>query len=371
MTSIRASKIVTPEKVIYNGVLSFNDAGLITDISDDQNIEADITTDGTLIPGFVDIHCHGGGGFSFDDISNAEAAAGFHLQHGTTSVLASLVSAPVEKQISLIKQLSALVPKDAIAGIHLEGPFLSGAKCGAQNPAVLTSPDGQSVKEIVEAANGTLKMITMAPELENAISAIGEFVKNGVTVALGHSDATSDDAISGANAGATVVTHLFNAMRSLHHRESGLADVALTDPRLYVELITDGKHVGDLSIALAHTAKKRQFLAVTDAMSAAGMPDGEYNLGGLTVTCADDVAVIAGTKTLAGSTLNMERVFDRLINIYNFDLVEASWATSTAPANAIGLSEVGSLQVGKKSNFIIWNEGIKSVYKNGNLVHSN
>jgi N-acetylglucosamine-6-phosphate deacetylase len=372
MTSIRASKIVTPERVITNGVLVFDETtGLITEISEDINLKADVTTDGVLIPGFVDIHCHGGGGFSFDDISNAKAVANFHLKHGTTSVLASLVSAPVDKQVTLIQELSALVSEDVIAGVHLEGPFLSSAKCGAQNPRALTTPDAASVKKILNVSNGNLKMITIAPELEGAIGAIEEFVQNGVTVALGHSDATSDFAIAGADAGATVVTHLFNAMRSLHHRESGLADVALTDARLNVEVITDGNHVGDLSITLAHTAKKRQFLAITDAISAAGMPDGEYNLGGLAVTCADDVVTVAGTKTLAGSTLNMERVFNRLTNVYSFDLVEACWATATAPANAIGLKDVGSIAVGKQSNFIIWIDGIASVYKKGYLVHSN
>jgi len=371
MTSIRAAKIVTPDRVIDNGVLTFDEVGLITEISSDQNIEADLSTDGTLIPGFVDIHCHGGGGFSFDDPANAKSAADFHLKHGTTSVIASLVSAKVDRQAELISQLSSLVESDAIAGVHLEGPFLSKAKCGAQNPAVLTPPDAKSVSRLIEVSNGNLRMITIAPELENAILAIKEFVKNGVTVALGHSDATSDYALAGADAGATVVTHLFNAMRSLHHRDSGLADVALTDSRLNVEVITDGKHVGDLSISLAHTAKQRQFIAVTDAISAAGMPDGDYNLGGLSVTCGDDVAVITGTTTLAGSTLNMGRVFHRLTNVYKFDLLDASWATATAPANAIGLNDVGSLEVGKKANFVIWNDQIASVYKNGNLVHAN
>ena len=371
MTSIRASRIVTPEKVIYDGVLVFDASGVITEISTYPNLPADQTIDGTLIPGFVDIHCHGGGGFSFDDLPNAKAAADFHLKHGTTSVIASLVSAPVEKQISMISGLSTLVSQQIIAGVHLEGPFLSSAKCGAQNPAVLTLPDTKSVEEILAVSSGVLKMITIAPELENAIPAIKEFVKHGVVVALGHSDATSDFAIAGTDAGATVVTHLFNAMRSLHHRESGLADVALTDSRLFVELITDGKHVGDLSIALAHNAKKRKLIAVTDAMSAAGMPDGEYNLGGLAVTCADDVAVIAGTKTLAGSTLNMERVYERLTTVYNFDLVEASWATASAPANAIGLNQVGSLEAGKRADFVVWNSGVEAAYKNGNLVHSN
>jgi N-acetylglucosamine-6-phosphate deacetylase len=372
MTSIRASKVVTPEKVILNGVLVFDDvSGLITDIVEDQNFDADLSTDAVLIPGFVDIHCHGGGGFSFDDSMNAATAAEYHLSHGTTSVLASLVSAPVSKQVALLSELASLVENEVIAGIHLEGPFLSSAKCGAQNPTFLTSPDAESVKSIISSANGNLKMITIAPELDGALAATKEFVKNDVVVALGHSDATSEIAIAATDAGASVVTHLFNAMRPLHHRDSGLADVALTDSRLFVELITDGKHVGDLSISLAQTAKKRQFIAVTDAMSAAGMPDGEYKLGGLTVTCEDDVAVIAGTTTLAGSTLNMERIFERLLNVYNFDVVEACWATATAPAKAVGLFDVGSIEVGKRCNFVLWKDGIKAVYKNGNLVRQN
>lgn len=369
MVRIKATQLVTPNEVISNGVIEFDEnSGLITAIHNSG--EADVVFDGALIPGFVDIHCHGGGGYSFDDITGVKKAADFHLQHGTTSVLASLVSAPVEKQIELLSSLKTFVKDDVIAGVHFEGPFLSQAKCGAQNPAVLTAPQISEVEKIIASSEGVLKQITIAPELENAIAAIELFVKAGVRVALGHSDANSDEAIAGVNAGATIVTHLFNAMRSLHHRDSSLADVALTDERLSVELITDGKHVGDLSVQLAHKAKNRKVIAITDAISAAGMPDGDYQLGGMKVTCANDVAVIAGTSTLAGSTLNMERVFARLLSVYGFDLIEASRAAATAPANAMGLN-TGSLAVGKKADFLLWNNGIKSVYKNGNLVHSN
>lgn len=369
MVRVKASQLVTPTEVISSGVLEFDEnTGLITGIH--STGDADLIFDGVLIPGFVDIHCHGGGGFSFDDVSNVKNAADFHLNHGTTSVLASLVSAPVAKQIELLKALKPFQLDGTIAGAHFEGPFLSGAKCGAQNPAVLTSPKNEDVENIISASDGVLKLITIAPELENAIKSIKQFVEAGVTVALGHSDANSEEATAGVNAGATVVTHLFNAMRSLHHRDSSLADVALTDDRLLVELITDGKHVGDLGVQLAHKAKDRKVLAITDAISAAGMPDGDYDLGGMRVTCANHVAVIAGTNTLAGSTLNMERVFSRLISIYGFDLVEAAWACSTAPAKAIGLN-TGALEVGKKADFILWNGSINSVYKNGCLVQKN
>lgn len=369
MTSIRASKIVTPDKVISNGYLIFDESsGLITELSEDKNFATDVSTNATLIPGFVDIHCHGGGGYSFDDVSQVSQAANFHLQHGTTSQIASLVSAPVAKQVLLLKSLSQFVADDVIAGVHLEGPFLSSAKCGAQNPAFLTSPDKSSVDSILAAANGTLKLITIAPELENALSAIETFVANKITVALGHSDALAQDAIAGVDAGASLVTHLFNAMRPSHHRDSGLTDLALTDSRLSVEVILDGKHVSDLSVALAHTVKGPKFIAITDAISAAGMPDGEYDLGGLMVSCKNDEAVISGTKTLAGSTLTMAKVFDRLLNVYGFEIFDAVWATSTAAAKAINLPDVGAIEVGKKANFILWNDGIRSVYKNGNLV---
>lgn len=372
MKSISASKIVTPEKVINNGYIIFDEnSGLITEISETSNFVTDSATDGTLIPGFIDIHCHGGGGFSFDDIENVQKAADYHLKHGTTSVVASLVSAPVKEQIKLINELAKSVESDVIAGIHLEGPFLSSAKCGAQNPAVLTTPDEDSVSQIISAANGNLKQITIAPEISNALEAIEQFTEHGITVALGHSDANAAEALAGVAAGATLVTHLFNAMRSPHHRNSGLADLALTDSRLNTELIADGHHVGDLSISLAHIAKQRSLVAITDAISAAGMPEGEYQLGGLSVTCADDVAVISGTETLAGSTLNMERVFDRLLNIYGFNLLDAVWATSTSAAQSIKLENVGAIEVGKKANFIVWKDGVESVYKNGYLVHEN
>lgn len=372
MTSIRATKIVTPERVIENGYILFDsNSGLITEVSDKQDFTTDISVTGTLIPGFVDIHCHGGGGFSFDDIENVSKAASFHLKHGTTSLVASLVSAPVAKQIELLQQLAKFVDLDEIAGVHLEGPFLSKAKCGAQNPGVLTTPESKSISQIISAANGNLKQITIAPEIENGLYAIQQFTENGIVVALGHSDADADQSLAGVAAGATIVTHLFNAMRSPHHRNSGLADVALTDSRLKTELIADGHHVGDLSIALARATKNRNLFTVTDAISAAGQPDGEYKLGGLSVNCTNDVAVISGTKTLAGSTLNMERVFERLLKVYEFDLLDAVWATSTTAANAINLKDVGSLEAGMKANFIIWDDGVKSVYKNGNLVHTN
>lgn len=369
MARVKASRLVTPTEVISGGVIEFDEnTGLITGINTSGT--ADQTFDGDLIPGFVDVHCHGGGGFSFDDVANVENAASFHLKHGTTSILASLVSAPIAKQIELLSGLKPFVKNKTIAGIHFEGPYLSHAKCGAQNPSALSAPQMADVEKIISIADGDLKQITIAPELENAIDAIKLFIQAGVRVALGHSNANSDEATAGVNAGATVVTHLFNAMRSLHHRDSSLADVALTDERLYVELITDGKHVGDLSVQLAHKAKDKKVLAITDAISAAGMPDGDYDLGGMKVTCANDVAVIAGTSTLAGSTLNMERVFNRLTTVYGLNLVEATWAASTAPAKAIGL-DTGALEVGKKADFILWNNGISAVYKNGNLVHSN
>lgn len=368
MKAISADFIVTPSGVIIDGYVAF-DGTVITEIAAGPSPHQDTQkVSGYLIPGFVDIHCHGGGGHSFSEVEQASDAAHFHAQHGTTTVFASLVSASVKDQSQTLQAYEPLVAAGVISGVHLEGPFLATAKCGAQNPAVLVEPNSEMVGQLIAAGKSTLKLITIAPELPGALDAIRSFSEAGVVVAIGHSDATADEAKAGVDAGATVVTHLFNAMRSLHHRSSGLADHALLDDRLSTEVIADGVHLNVQSLQLAHRIKQTSLIAITDAISATGMPDGDYVLGGLEVTTANGVATLRGTSTLAGSTLTMDKAFAFLIKHVGLDMLSAVSATATAPARVLGLRDVGSIEIGKKANFVSWDSGLKAVWRNGEVL---
>lgn len=367
MTSFSARRIVTSNGLLDDAWLRI-DNGYIVEIGVGDTPEEAQHFEGTLIPGFVDMHCHGGGGYSFDDARNASKAAEFHLTHGTTSLVASLVSASIADQIRLLTELQPAVDAGAIVGVHLEGPFLSQKCCGAQNPEVLVAPTSDTVQALFDAPSNALTMITIAPELPHALDAIRTFVSHGVTVAIGHSDCSAAEARAAVDAGATVVTHLFNAMRKMHHREHGLAEYALVDERLSTEVIADGVHVGDIALRLAAAMKKQRLIAVTDAISAAGMPDGTVTLGGLEVTCADGVARLSGTDTLAGSMLTMDRAFAHLLNEVELNLTAAVHATATEPAGVLGLTDVGSIEVGKQADFVVWDNGVMSVFKQGLLV---
>lgn len=368
MKSISADYIVTSEGLIVDGYVTFED-GVITEISSGSSPHADThKVNGYLIPGFVDIHCHGGGGHSFGDPSQAKQAAAFHAQHGTTSIIASLVSASVSSQAHTLREYENLVHDGVIAGVHLEGPFLSHAKCGAQNPAVLVDPTSDAVIQLLEAGSSSLTFITIAPELPGALDAIRTFTEAGVVVAIGHSDATAEQAKAGVDAGATIVTHLFNAMRPVHHRDSGLADHALVDDRLCAEVIADGIHLTTQSLQLAHRAKQDNLIAITDAISATGIADGDYVLGELDVTSSGGVVTLRGTSTLAGSALTMDRAFGYLINQVGLDVLSAVKATSTTPARALGLDAVGSITVGKTANFVAWDSELISVWRNGDKL---
>ena len=368
MTSVSARQIVTSHGMLDNAWLRIDNGHIVEIRTDDAPADATQVA-GTLIPGFVDIHCHGGGGYSFDDAHNASKAADFHLAHGTTSLVASLVSASIDEQVRLLQELEPLVDLGVIAGVHLEGPFLSQKCCGAQNPVVLVDPTNDYVQALLDASSDALSMITIAPELPYAFDAIRTFVSHGVTVAIGHSDCSAEVAREAVDNGATVVTHLFNAMRKMHHREHGLAEYALVDERLSTEVIADGVHVGDIALRLAAAMKTDRLIAVTDAISAAGMPDGTVTLGGLEVTCAGGVARLTGTDTLAGSMLTMDRAFAHLLTDVGLEVTAAVHATSTEPARVLGLHDVGSIEVGKRANLIAWDRGVTAVFKQGHRVN--
>jgi N-acetylglucosamine-6-phosphate deacetylase len=316
-----------------------------------------------VVPGFVDIHCHGGGGESFTDTDPARVrkAVEAHRRHGTTTMLASLVSRPIPELVNQVASLAELTEEGLITGIHLEGPFLSAARCGAHDPAVLRPPDDESVGALLAAGKGAVRMVTIAPELDGALHAVKRLVSAGALAAIGHTDATEAQVVPAIDAGATVATHLFNGMRPLHHREPGPIGTLLDDERVTVELICDLVHVHPSVIRMAarHAGTERTVL-ITDAIAAAGVGDGVYDVGGLAVTVTDGVPTLAGGGSLAGSTLTMDAAFRNLVRGCGLSVQEAVAATSTQPAELLGLAKVtGRLDAGLAADLVIMDENLK------------
>ena len=311
------------------------------------------TVNGTLIPGFVDIHTHGAGGHYFSALNPDQISAviNTHMAHGTTSMLASLVSEPIENLITQIKALLPFINQSSVRGIHLEGPYLAHSHCGAHDPALLRKPTIDELKELIAASENTIRMVTIAPELDGAIPAIEFLISQGITVALGHTGADPLATRAAIKAGASIITHFNNGMPKLDSGEN-ISSVSLDDPTVALELILDGVHVNEESVRRILKAAPGRIIAVTDAMSAAGAGDGKYTIGKLDVLVKDGIARLTSKDSLAGSTLTMDRAFLNLVNVFGLSIADASLAASTLPALRIGLDNVGSIEVGKRPDFL-------------------
>lgn len=298
----------------------------------------------TVVPGFVDTHLHGGGGANFSAATTAETATAvaLHARHGTTTLIASLVTAAPADLLRQVSGLAADVRDGLIGGIHLEGPWLSTARCGAHQPSLMRDPDAGEIDRLLDAASGAIRMVTIAPEREGALAAIEQLVDAGVVAAVGHTEATYEQTRDAIAAGATVGTHLFNAMRPMNHRDPGPIVALLEDDRITVELIADGVHVDPAIYRfVTRSAGVDRVSLITDAMAAAGMADGDYRLGPLAVTVAGGVARVAGTQTIAGGTATMDRAFRFAVEHAGLPrdeaLLTAVRQTSVNPARALGL----------------------------------
>ena len=289
--------------------------------------------------GLVDIHCHGGAGATFGDSVEASiAAAAAHHAHGTSVVVGSLVTASIPDLCSRLAVMRAASEQDpGIGGAHLEGPFLSPERKGAHDPAFLVSPTAAAVDDLIAAGAGTLRQVTIAPELPGALDAIRQFVAAGVVVAVGHTEAGAPLAREAFDAGARLITHAFNAMPGIVAREPGAVGAALADERISIEVIADGIHVAPELIALLFRHAPGRVVLVTDAMAAAGAGDGAYSLGGLEVEVRGGRAVLVGTQTLAGSTLTLERAVQVAIEA-GVAADAARDAASVVPARLLGLA---------------------------------
>ena len=381
---LRGGRVATGDGVLHDGWVEVADDGTIATLgigTPEVPAGTDIVdlAGSWLVPGFVDIHCHGGGGASYTEVApdRVEAAALAHRKHGTTTTMASLVSRPIPILVDQVKALADVAKDGLVAGIHLEGPFISAARCGAHDPAVLTNPDLDSVRKLLDAGDGQIRMVTIAPELDGAIDAVREFAEAGVIVAIGHTDATEAQVRPAVDAGATVATHLFNGMRPLHHREPGPIGALLDDERVTVELICDLVHLHPTAVRLAarHAGAGRTVL-VTDAMAAAGVGDGVYEVGGLRVTVRDGVPTLDGAGSLAASTLTLDKAVRNVIQSCNLTMEEAVAAVSTRPAQLLGLAgpgvkrPIGIIEPGAAADLVVIDEQLRTtrVLHNGTWV---
>ena len=318
--------------------------------------------DGLVVPGYVDVHCHGGGGASFvtEDPAVARQAIQAHRSRGVTTMVASLVSDAIPALTRQVGCLAGLVEAGELAGVHLEGPWLSGAHAGAHAPELLCDPEPASVAELLDAGRGTVRMVTLAPERPHAMAAITLLRQRGVVAAIGHTDADFETTQRAIEAGATGATHLFNAMAPLHHRAPGPILALWADPRVYLELIMDGVHVRPELVAFVMNDVPDRAVLITDAIAAAGAGDGEYVLGKLPVTVKGGVARVTGTDTIAGSTLTLDRAVRNAVTA-GVPLASAIRSATQLPADYLGLADVGRLSVGAFADLAVLNEDVEVI----------
>ena len=324
-----------------------------------------------LVPGFVDVHNHGGGGASFATGTAEDVLTGVrtHRRHGTTTVVASTVTGEMDFLARQAGLLSELVEQGELAGIHFEGPFISPCRKGAHSEGLLRDPDPAEVRKLLDAARGTAKMVTLATELPGGIESVRLLVEHGVIAAVGHTDATYEQTVEAIEAGATVATHLFNAMPPLGHRAPGPIAALLEDERVTVELINDGTHLHPAALELAyHHAGADRVALITDAMDAAGADDGFYELGPLAVEVKDGVARLVEGGSIAGSTLTLDTAFRRAVTVDRIPVEDVVRSISANPARLLGLYDrVGSLEPGKDADLVVLDAdfALKGVMRRG------
>ena len=358
---IQASSAIIDGALLGNTWIESSD-GVITSVNPGIHSNPDTTTNGVLIPGFVDIHCHGGGGHYFSAIStdSITAAINAHKKTGTTSLVASLVSESIEGLKAQIQRLIPFYNGGEIVGIHLEGPYLSHARCGAHEPSLLIDPTVEQLKELVVIGQGSIKMITIAPELTGAQEAIEYLASVGVFAAIGHTEGNFQDAAAATDNGASIVTHFLNAMNK-ENTAGSIANFVMGDPRLTVELIVDGHHLSFEKVKDLFASLGPRIIMVSDAMAAAGKGDGSYTIGALPVEVKDGVARLTSNQKLAGSTLTISQAFSNLIKHCGLSLEQAVHATATQPAKAFGLRDRGSIAVGMRADLLSYDSATQSV----------
>lgn len=370
------------DQVLYDHQLLIENDLIANIVPNNETIkDVDQTIDAKnlyLSPGFIDIHNHGNTSFDVMDATfeALEGMSKFHLKNGVTSFLGATMTNPKTKILKALENtanyLKVQNPNTSeMLGIYLEGPYFNIAKKGAQPGQDIKDPNIDELKEFIKASNNSIKVVSLAPELPNAIETIDFLKRNDIFVAIGHSDAKYHEAMKGIEHGATISTHLYNGMRAYTHREPGIIGAALVSPSLRTEIIADGIHLHKAAINVAKLCKKSDnILLISDAMRAAGLPNGTYELGGQTVISEDGAARLLD-GALAGSTLNLNLAVKNMINLFDTPLIDAVKMASLNPAKAIGYDQtIGSIKKGKIADLILFNDAIeiKHIIKKGNIL---
>ena len=355
ITGLPGAAILSPGYVVISG-------GDVVDVGEGEPPgQADIALpEGTLAPGFVDLQVNG---YFGEELMAARAdgwamVAGRLPETGTTAFLPTLITAPLDRLTTALRTAAAFLPGltggARVLGMHLEGPFIAPSRRGAHNEAWIVDPSAAAIDSLVSAGGGRLRVVTLAPERPGALSAVAQLTAAGVLVSVGHSDATAQQVASAADAGARMVTHLFDAQRPLHHREPGVVGQALTDPRLTSGLIADLHHVGREACQIAFAAAPGRIALVTDAAACAGMPPGRYLLGGQPIELPADAGQppVRDDGTLAGSALRMDVAVANMAGI-GVSLADAIAAATRVPADLVGCPKLGRIAPGAAGD-LVW-----------------
>ncbi|PJN50601.1 N-acetylglucosamine-6-phosphate deacetylase [Paenibacillus sp. GM2FR] len=363
-------QVLTPNGISEDGVLAIQGEG-ISYAGDASGLPADLKQaatevihqpDGYIIPGFVDIHVHGGNGEDFMDATKdvLDKITSFHSSQGTTAMLATTMTAPKAAIDHVLQEVNDYrkqdMPYTRLVGLHLEGPFISPKWPGAQNPEHIVHANIDWLEEWVSTYPDLVRQVTLAPEREGALEAIAWLNSHGIVAALGHTDATYEEVEAAVEAGLSHGVHTFNAMTGLHHRKPGVVGAMLSDDRLSCEIIADGIHVHPAAIRiLARMKQDGNLILITDAMSATGMADGEYTIGDLPVVVENGIATLKSNRdSLAGSTLTMIKGFQLLVREVGLSIEQASRVGSINPATKIGIADLtGSLEAGKLADVLL------------------
>lgn len=379
MQKIRNVRVLTEEGFVDDAMVLVAD-GKIVEAGPEQGQQAEQVYDGQgamLVPGFIDLHVHGGAGYDFMDhtAEAVEAICRFHAAHGTTGLLATTMTAPIDLTVEVVQFYNQLPPTRgaALLGLHLEGPFINPAYKGAQNEEWIEQANLANVARVLEAAKpGWIKMITLAPELVTDDRVFAELTAAGMVVSAGHTAIGYEAASCCLRKGVGHATHLGNAMKGFHHRDPGLIGLVMADPALTFDLIADGIHLSpDFIRLLCRICTPEQIVLITDAMRAAGLADGTYELGGQKVVVQGKEARLAD-GTLAGSLLTLDVAVANLVRFTGMTLAEAIRHVSINPARKLGLEQrKGSIRPGKDADLVLLSDQseVLATWVEGELVY--